>query len=149
VEDAWLPPEGAYDLVLALGTLDTTNDLPLALRLVRYAMRADALFVGALSGGDTLPQLRSAMRAADAISGAAAPHVHPRVEASALAPLLTEAGFVHPVVDVDRAAVSYRSLERLVADLRGMGATNILSARPRFVGRVAREAAIRSFADAG
>ncbi len=149
IEDAWMPPEGAYDLVIALGTLDTTNDLPLALRLIRYAMRADSLLIGAMSGGDTLPQLRNAMRAADSISGGAAPYVHPRVEASALASLLSEAGFVHPVVDVDRAAVSYRSFERLVADLRAMGATNILTARRRFVGRAAREAAIRAFADAG
>ena len=32
-EDAWQPPAQTYDLVLAIGTLDTVNDLPLALRL--------------------------------------------------------------------------------------------------------------------
>jgi len=149
VEDAWMPAQGAYDLVLAVGTLDTTNDLPLALRLIRHGMGEGALFIGAISGGDTLPQLRNAMRAADSMSGGAAPHVHPRVEASALAPLLSEAGFAHPVVDVDRAGASYSSLSRLVADLRGMAATNVLHARPRFVGRAAREAAMRAFSDAG
>ena len=35
VEDAWEPEAGAYDLVLAIGTLDTVNDLPLALRADR------------------------------------------------------------------------------------------------------------------
>ena len=149
VEDAWEPPAGAFDLVLAVGTLDTVNALPVALRLIHYAMRGDALFIGALSGGNTLPQLRSAMRAADAVAGAAAPHVHPRIEASALAPLLADSRFVRPVVDVDRVAVNYPSLERMVADLRHMGATNVLSARPRFVGQVARAAAIRAFAEAG
>jgi len=144
-----MPPEGAYDLVLAAGTLDTTNDLLLALRLIRHGMKENALLIGALSGGNTLPQLRRAMRTADSLSGTAAPHVHPRVEAAALAPLLSEAGFAHPVVDVDRAAVSYPSFERLVADLRAMGSTNILNARPRFVGRAAREAAARAFAEAG
>jgi len=34
VEDAWEPPAQLYDLVLAIGTLDTVNDLPLALRLI-------------------------------------------------------------------------------------------------------------------
>ncbi len=44
VEDQWQPPAGPYDLVLAIGTLDTVNDLPLALRLVRHAMRPEGLF---------------------------------------------------------------------------------------------------------
>jgi hypothetical protein len=149
VEDRWMPQESAYDLVLAVGTLDTVNDLPLALQLIRYAMRGDALLIGAASGGETLPQLRAAMRAADAVSGTAAPHVHPRIEAAAVSPLLTDAGFAGPVVDVDRVAVSYQSFDRLVADLRAMGATNILNARPPFVGRPAREAARQAFADAG
>lgn len=146
VEDAWAPPQGTYDLVLDVGTLDTVNELPLALGLIRRAMREDALFMGAVSGGDTLPQLRSAMRAADAASGAAVPHVHPRIEPSAVAPLLEAAGFVHPVVDVDRVAVSYASLDRLVDDLRRMAATNILSSRPHFLGRNARAAAVKAFA---
>jgi hypothetical protein len=149
VEDAWEPAEDVHDLVLAIGTLDTVNDLPLALRLVRHAMRADALLIGAMSGGDTLPQLRAAIRAADLVSGAAAPHVHPRIEASALAPLLGDAGFINPVVDIDRVPVSYPSFERLVSDLRAMAATNILTARPRFIGRVARAAAINAFGAAG
>lgn len=149
IEDAWEPEEGGYDLVLAVGTLDTVNGLPIALRLIRHALCAGGLFLGAFSGGDTLPQLRNAMRAADAVTGAAAPHVHPRIEAAALAPLLDAAGFIDTVVDVDRAAVSYVSLESLVADLRAMGTTNLLTARPRFIGRAARDAAIRAFAAAG
>jgi NADH dehydrogenase [ubiquinone] 1 alpha subcomplex assembly factor 5 len=149
IEDAWHPPASAYDLVLAVGTLDTVNDLPLAFRLIREAMRGDALLIGALSGGDTLPQLRSAMRVADSLAGVAAPHVHPRIEASALAPLLDAAGFTNTVVDVDRPKVSYLSLEQLVGDLRAMGATNILLNRPRYIGRAARAAAMRAFAQAG
>ena len=148
-EDHWEPPEGAYDLVLAVGTLDTVNDLPLALGLMRYAMRRDGLLIGAVSGGDTLPQLRAAMRAADAVTGAAAPHVHPRIEAAALAPLLAEAGFANPVVDVDRVPVSYPSLQRLVGDLRAMASTNLLLGRPRFIGRAARAAAEASFTRGG
>ena len=148
-EDAWDPPSGAYELVVALGTFDTVNELPLALRLVRHAMRPDALFIGACSGGDTLPQLRAAMRAADALSGAAAPHVHPRIAAAALSPLLENAGFVKPIVDVDRFQVSYASLDRLVADLRAMGATNVLVAKAPPLGRSQHGAAKAAFAAAG
>lgn len=131
IEDAWTPPSAAYDLILAVGTLDTVNDLPRAILTIRWAMRADGLFIGALSGGDTLPRLRSAMRAADEFSGGASPHVHPRVEASSLAALLGKAGFANAVVDIERIAVTYPSLRTLVRDLRRMGATNILAGRSR------------------
>lgn len=131
VEDSWEPAPANYDLVLAVGALDTINDLPRALIASRLAMKAGGLFLGALSGGDTLPQLRAAMRDADIVIGAASPHVHPRIEASALAPLLTRCGFLDPVVDVDRVQVRYASLARLVADLRRMGATNMLLQRSK------------------
>jgi hypothetical protein len=150
VEDAWSPSQGAYDLVVALGTLDTVNDLPGALRRIQHALAPDGLFMGALSGGQTVPQLRAAMRAADEVAGDALPHAHPRVEAAALAPLLSAAGFAMPVVDVDRVQVGYRSFDRLVADLRGMAATNMLAARSRRpLSRRARQAAADRFAAAG
>jgi NADH dehydrogenase [ubiquinone] 1 alpha subcomplex assembly factor 5 len=149
IEDRWEPSPNSFDLVIAVGTLDTINDLPLALRLIRHGMRSDAFLIGAISGGDTLPQLRSALRAADARAGAAAPHVHPRIEPSALAPLLAAAGFSNPVVDVDRISVSYSSLNKLVRDLRAMAATNLLRQRPSFIGKQALAAATHAFAKAG
>ena len=149
VEDAWEPERGRYDLVLAIGTLDTVNDLRRALLTIRWGMGPDGLFLGALPGGNSLPRLRGAMRAADAASGAALPHVHPRIEPSALAPLLAEAGFWNPVVDVDRAAVGYRSFGKLVSDLRAMGLTNILAERSRHpLSRAAYAAAAADFAAA-
>ena len=131
VEDSWEPRARGYDLVLAIGTLDTVNDLPLAISLIRHATKAGGLFIGALTGANTLPQLRAAMRAADSSAGTASPHVHPRIEAAALPALLSSAGFANPVVDIDQVKVGYRSFDRLIADLRRMGATNILSDRSR------------------
>lgn len=149
VEDRWDAPAAIYDLVLAIGTLDTVNDLRLALQLVRHSIDDGGLFIGALSGGETVPQLRAAMRAADAASKAASPHVHPRIEASALAALLSDVGFDAPVVDVDRVQVSYPSFERLIEDLRAMASTNMLLDRPRFLGRKAADAAAAAFEAAG
>jgi len=149
IEDQWEPPAKAFDLVLAIGTLDTLNNLPLALRLIFSSMRPGGLVIGAFSGGDTLPQLRSALRAADLVSGVAAAHVHPRIEASALSPLLADAGFIKPVVDVERIQVSYPSLDRLVSDLRAMGATNLLLSKPPSFNRTQRSTAVRAFAEAG
>jgi len=148
LEDAWEPEAQAYDLILAIGTLDTVNDLRLAVRLIAYAMRPGGHFIGAASGGDTLPELRAAMRVADALTGVAAPHVHPRIEASALSPLLDEAGFERPVVDVERVQVSYSSLDRLVGDLRAMAGTSLLCSRAPPLTRAQRAAASRAFADA-
>lgn len=150
IEDAWAPPVAAYDLGIAIGTLDTVNDLPGALQRLRFALTTDALLLGAITGGHSLPKLRAAMHAADQLTKIASPHVHPRIEASALAGLLSSAGFVMPVVDVDRVAASYQSLQRLVDDVRRMGATNVLHSRSTTpFSRRAYEAAARSFAEAG
>lgn len=141
---------GTYDLCLSVGTLDTLNDLPLALAALRSVLEPDAFFIGALAGGETLPQLRSAMRAADRAQGGSVPHVHPRIEASALAGLFSEAGFVMPVVDIDRVEARYSTLADLVRDLRAMGATNVLRQRSRRpLTKAARTAAFEAFAAAG
>jgi hypothetical protein len=53
-----------------------------------------------------------------------------------------------PVVDVDRIQVSYPSFARLVADLRAMGATNVLGERSRKgLSKQALEAAALAFCD--
>lgn len=148
VEDSLDLQPGSFDLIVAAGTLDTVNDLPGALLRLRFALKPDSLLIGAIAGGGTLPRLRQAMRAADSVSAAASPHVHPRVEPGALAQLLQSAGLAMPVVDVERITVAYRSFRQLVGDLRGMGATNILNARSRVpLGRAALAAAERAFAD--
>ncbi len=131
IEDEIDLEPGSFDLVVTLGTLDTVNDLPSALLRLRFLLKPDSLLLGVVAGGETVPRLRRAMRAADGVMGAASPHVHPRIEPAALAQLLASAGFAMPVVDIDRARVSYRSFLHLVADLRAMAATNVLSMRSR------------------
>ena len=136
-----------HDLCIAVGGLDTVDDLPRALLTVRFALMEDSLLLGAIPGGDTLPRLREAMRAADERMGAASPHVHPRIEPAGLSSLLGDTGFTMPVVDVDRVQASYESLWNLVRDLRSMGATNVLASRSRrALSRAAVEAAAQQFA---
>ena len=121
-----------------------------AMRALATSLTADGLLIGAMSGGDTLPQLRAAMHAADRVSGGARPHVHPRIEPAALVHLLGNAGLSRPVVDIDRVKVSYASLGRLVGDLRAMAATSILVERsPAPLSRSERAAASTAFTDAG
>lgn len=138
----------SFDLCVSVGLLDTANDLQLAAALVHRLLRRDGLFIGAVPGGESLPRLRRALMAADRGTGAIRPHVHPRIEAPALAQLLTAAGFAMPVVDIDRVQLRYRSLDGLVGDLRSMGATNIMCARsPRPLSRAALAIARTEFLD--
>jgi SAM-dependent methyltransferase len=134
-----------FDLCISIGLLDSANALPLAAAALHLVLKPGGLLLGAIAGGQSLPRLRSAMLAADAVTGHASPHVHPRIEAASLADLLAGVGFAEPVVDVDRVDIAYSSLDSLVRDLRAMGATNILTARsrralPRAALRAAREA---------
>ena len=133
-----------HDLCIAVGGLDTVDDLRRALLTIRFALEEDSLFLGAIPGGDTLPRLREAMRAADEQMGGASPHVHPRIEPVGLSSLLGDTGFTMPVVDVDRVQASYEALWGLVRDLRRMAATNVLASRSRrHLSRAAVEAAAK------
>jgi SAM-dependent methyltransferase len=123
-EDRPYSPEGAYDLVISAGVLDSVNDLPGALALIRRSLRPDGLFMGAFLGGSTLSTLRSVMLEAEGDRPAA--RVHPQVDVRAAGDLLVRAGFALPVADVETLQVRYASLFDLFRDLRGMGATSLL-----------------------
>ena len=141
--------DGAFDLVVSVGILDTVNDLPGALALIRRSLRPDGLFLAAFAGAGSLPRLRQAMRAADEAQApeAVSPRIHPQIDVRAAGDLLGRAGFALPVVDAESITVRFASLARLVADLRAMGATNLLAARSRRpLGRIALAAATAEFA---
>lgn len=129
-EDRFDFGEELYDLCIAIGTLDTVNDLPLALRLLHRALKPESPLIGAIAGGNSLPALRASLIEAGRSSGRVVARTHPRIEPSSLAGLLTAAGFAMPVVDVDRVRLRYRGLDNLICDLRLMGATSTLANRP-------------------
>ncbi|MEO6248375.1 MAG: hypothetical protein ABIO85_07310 [Sphingomicrobium sp.] len=143
------PLPSAPDLCLSIGALDTVDELPILLAALRALLAPGGLFIGALAGGHSLPALRSALQAADrAVGNAAAAHIHPRIDAASFAGLLTAAGFVDPVVDIDRVSLRYLNFDALVRDLRAMAATNRLLERARRpILRVGRAAARAAFAD--
>jgi SAM-dependent methyltransferase len=122
----------SIDLFASLLALQWTNDLPGALIQIRQALRPDGLFLAALTGGDTLIELRDALVAAEGERrGGVSPRVLPTVELRDLGALLQRAGFALPVVDRDRLVVRYASAFDLFRDLRDMGAANALGERER------------------
>jgi SAM-dependent methyltransferase len=140
----------AFDLIVSVGALDSVNDLPGALTLIRRALRPDGLFLAAFVGAGSLPRLRAAIRAAEEAEGiAASPHIHPQIDVRAAGDLLGRAGFTLPVVDSEVVTVRFSHLMQLVTDIRAMGATNLLGARSRRpFGRLGLAAAIAQFAAA-
>lgn len=139
---------GSIDLCLSIGNLESTNDVQATAFALRNMLRPGGLLLGAIVGGSSLPRLRGAMLASDRIEGGAAPRLHPSIDGPSLAALLGSVGFTEPVIEVDRVAVTYPNLDRLVGDLRAMGCTNILTERSRrLIGRRGLSAARAAFLD--
>jgi SAM-dependent methyltransferase len=119
--------DGAFDCVVSAGVLDQVDDLPGALTLARRALRPDGLFLAAFVGAGSFPTLRRAFASAEQDRPAA--RLHPQIDVRSAGDLLVRAGFALPVADIESLDVGYPDLFRLLADLRGMAATNVLADR--------------------
>ena len=123
---------GSLDLAVSALALQFVNDLPGVLAQVRRALKPDGLLLAAMIGGDTLTELRQSFAAAEAeCEGGVSPRVAPSADLREIGALLQRVGFALPVTDVDRIVVRYDSAFALMADLRRMGATNVLVERRR------------------
>lgn len=129
VDDIMLIEPAAFDLVVAIGELDTAPDPRLHLFALARALRPGGMIAGAIVGGASLPALRSALLEGSRATGRAALRVHPMIDGPALSQLLASVSLANAVVEIDRVDVAYRSLDRLAADLRAMGCANALAER--------------------
>jgi SAM-dependent methyltransferase len=121
-----------FDLAISALALQFVNDLPGVLAQIRRALKPDGLLLAAMIGGDTLNELRQCFAAAEAeLEGGVSPRVAPFADLRDVGALLQRAGLALPVTDVDRVVVRYASAFALMADLRRMGATNVLLERRR------------------
>lgn len=131
-EEALPFANGSLNLVTSILSLHWANDLPGALIQIRRALKPDGLFIGALFGGETLTELRQSLSEAEIeMEGGLSPRVSPFADLRDMGSLLQRAGFALPVADTDRVTVRYADPLRLMADLRGMGETNVLAERRR------------------
>lgn len=122
----------SFDLIVSALALQNVNDLPGTLIQIRRSLRPDGLFLGAILGGRSLDELRSALAIAEAeITGGISPRVAPFADVRDMGGLLQRAGFALPVTDIEPLTVRYANLFGLTADLRAMGATNALAERLR------------------
>ncbi len=131
-EDLLPLDEGAFDLVLHAMALHWARDPVGQMVQARRALRPDGLFLGVTFGDQTLTELRVALAEAEvAVTGGLSPRVAPMAEIRDLGALLQRAGLTLPVADSVRQTVTYASPLGLIADLRAMGETNVLSKRDR------------------
>lgn len=143
-EQPW-PFEG-FDFIASLGTLDTVNDLPGALVHMRKALVLGGMMIASFLSAGSLPALRAIMLDAD--GDRPAPRLHPVVDVRAGGQLLQRTLYADPVIDQRPLDVSFRSLDRLVDDLRAQGLSNVLADPGPPLGKAALTRARAAFAAA-
>src|SRR6201996_6435002 len=122
----------SLDLVVSALAFQFINDLPGVLSQIRRALKPDGLLLAVMLGENTLTELRQCFAIAEAeCEGGVSPRVAPFADLRDIGSLLQRAGLALPVTDVDRVVVRYDNAFGLMADLRRMGATNILFERRR------------------
>jgi hypothetical protein len=124
--------EGAHDVVIHALCLHWANDPVGQLIQCNRALKPDGLMITALFGDRTLHELRSSLSQAEVeIYGGLSQRILPMGELRELGGLLQRASFALPVADKATFNVSFASLSSLARELRAMGETSALSARPR------------------
>lgn len=122
----------SFDLAVSALSLQLVNDLPGVLTQIRAALRPDGFFLAAMLGAETLHELRHAwMLAEEEVTGGVSPRVAPFADVRALGGLMQRAGFALPVVDSEIVTARYASPLVLMREVKGMGASNMLTARRR------------------
>lgn len=138
----YLPYESdTFDLVLSSLSLHWINDLPGVLTQINHSLKPDAPFIGAMSGGDSLFELRGSLQLAEQERlGGIGTHVSPLADVRDVGNLLGRAGFKLLTVDVDDIIVDYPSVFELMTDLQAMGESN--AALRRDPGPISRDVLI-------
>jgi malonyl-CoA O-methyltransferase len=122
-----LPFEDAsFDLVFTSLMLQWLQPPDTALQEIRRVLKPGGLLLASSFGPATLQELRGAWAAAD--SGV---HVNEFIDMHDFGSALTRAGFIEPVLDVDRHLRHYPDARALMRELKALGAHNVNPQRAR------------------
>jgi len=113
---------GAFDLVTSASAYQWMEDLRPAFAEARRVLAPGGWFALALFGGDTLTELRTAWRCADA--PACGERTHAFFSAEQVSRALAEAGFGATEVTVERTVEHHADLPALLRALKRIGAGN-------------------------
>ena len=109
--------ENSFELIFSSLTLQWCNDLPATLQDLLRVLKPGGLLVFTSFGPDTLKELRACWRQIDD-----AVHVNQFTDMHDVGDGLLQAGFADPVMEAETITVSYESVDKLMADLRDIGA---------------------------
>lgn len=125
--------DASIDLVFSNLMLPFCADPLRTLAEARRVLRHPGAFLFTSLGPDTLSELQRAWQSADRFH-----HVLPFMDMHDLGDAVVHAGFAEPVLDTEILTVTYRDLDRALADLRGAGSINASIGRnPGLTGRAA------------
>lgn len=131
-EIAYQDGGAGFDLIVSLLELHADNDPIGAMAQAREALAPDGLYLAVMFGAGTLAELRDVLSEAEIENdGGLSPRIFPFADVRDAGALLQRAGLALPVADADRLTLRYADPLRLLADLRGAGESNVLTARRR------------------
>ncbi len=116
----------SMNLVWSNLALQWAHDLEATLKGLHQVLAPGGLLIFATFGPDTLKELRTAFAAIDD-----APHVNRFIDLHDIGDMLIHAGFASPVMEMDMLTLTYADLKTLMRDLKGIGAHNAATTRPR------------------
>ncbi|PFH49262.1 hypothetical protein AMATHDRAFT_5076 [Amanita thiersii Skay4041] len=126
----------SHEAIVSCLSLHWVNDLPGVLIQIKEALKPDGIFLGAMFGGDTLFELRTALQLAEMDrEGGISPHISPMTDTGDVSNLLGRAGFTLLTVDIDEVKVAYPSMWELLEDLGHMGENNAVIGRRNCIKR--------------
>lgn len=120
----WRP--GTFSMIWSNLAAQWFREPPAAWRQIGTLLRPGGLLAFSTFGPDTLRELQRAWR----VTGRP-PATLPFADMHDVGDALVSAGFAGPVMDVDILQLTYTGIDKMVCDVRDLGAQNVLSHRPR------------------
>ena len=109
--------DNVFDLVFSSLSMQWCNDLGAALREAKRVLKPGGLFVFTTFGPDTLKELRQSWAQVNNEN-----HVNQFIDMHDIGDALLHDGFAEPVMEAEILKVTYDSVDRLMQDLKAIGA---------------------------
>ncbi len=117
--------DDSFELVFSNLMLQWTVDLEQTFRELRRVLAPGGLLMFTTFGPDTLKELRASWEQVDGFT-----HVNRFIDMHDVGDSLVTTRWADPVMDSERITVTYRQLDRLMQDLKQIGAHNVTHGRP-------------------
>ena len=113
--------DDTFNMIFSNLALQWCQNLPKTFEAWWRVMQPNGVLMFTTLGPNTLHELRESWRAVDNHV-----HVNTFVDMHDIGDILSQAGFVDPVMDVDTITMRYPDLKALLKSLKGIGAHNVL-----------------------